>query len=229
MRGSEAGGSLTVIGVECHIVSPAGQGPRGGQLVDDIDGYDNRILLCPNDHRLIDTLVDDYPAPRLREVKRSHESWVRSTLDRSTGVAAVTIVRGEPTFLRYLGSAKEVLGVAASAEESSLDYEDLTSEDETDLVAGFLQRVHDDSEMWDDYEPADRVRYTFDLEREIKALEEQGWRVFGTRVRGRLTGGVTGADTPWDTAYIRLVRADSGSIIRLGLEEGESSTEAASS
>lgn len=227
MRESEAGGSLTIIGEECHIVSPAGLGPRAGQPVD-ADGYANLILLCPNDHRLIDTLLDDYPVERLREIKSSHEFWVNATLQRSAGVAAITVVRGEPTFLRYLGTARELLGVAASAEESSLDYEDLTSEDEADLVAGFLQQVHDDSEMWDEYEPAHRVRYTFDLDREIRDLEERGWRVFGARVRGRLTGGVTGADSPWDTAYLRLVRADSPSIIRHDRTEGAGSAEAAS-
>jgi len=222
VREGEAGGSLTVIGEECHIVSPAGLGPRAGQPVDDVDGYDNLILLCPNDHRLIDTLIGDYPVERLREIKRSHEDWVRTTLERSAGVTAITIVRGEPTFLRYLGSAREVLGVAASAEELSLDCEDPRSENDTDLVAGFLQRVYDETEMWDEYEPADRVRCTFDLDREMKALEEHGWRVFGARVRGRLTSGVPVADTPWDTAYIRLVRADSASIIRLNPEDASS-------
>lgn len=131
---SELGRGLSELGEECHIASTAGEGPRADQVVDDLDRYGNLILLCPNDHRLIDTLVDDYPVERLLEIKRGHEEWVQTTLERSTGVAAVTVVRGEPTFLRYLGSARELLGVAASAEESSLDHEDLRSEDEVDLV-----------------------------------------------------------------------------------------------
>lgn len=154
-----------MLGEECHIASTAGQGPRADQVADVLDGYGNLILLCPNHHRLIDTIVDDYPVERLFEIKRGHEEWVKKSLERSTGIAAVTIVRGEPTFLRYLGSARELLGVAASAEESSLDHEDLRSEGDVDVVTGFLQNVHDTSEIWDEFEPANRVRYTFDSTR----------------------------------------------------------------
>jgi hypothetical protein len=206
---------LSVLGQECHIASAADQGPRANHAITDPDGYANLILLCPNDHRLIDTLVDDYPIARLLELKRTHEAWVKATLECSTGVAAITIARGEPTFLRYLGSARELLAVAASVEESSLDHEDLESADDVDLVAGFLQNVHDTAEMWDEFEPADRIRYTYDLDREIRDLEARGWRVFGARVPGKMQGGVSGADTSWDTAYLRLVRADSPTIIQL--------------
>jgi hypothetical protein len=220
VREGEVGEGLTVIGEECHIVSRAGTGPRAANSVEDIDRYDNLTLLCPNDHRLVDTLVNDYPVDRLRAIKSSHEQWVRTSLERSNGLSPLTIVRGEPAALRYLATAKELLNVVVSAEESSLDHENIASEDELELIAGFLQLVHDDAEVWDDYEPADRIRTTFELDREIKSLEEHGWHVFGERVRGRLRGGVSGSDTDWDTAYVRLVRADSPTIIRLDLAKG---------
>jgi hypothetical protein len=104
--------------------------------------------------------------------------------------------------------------VAVSAEESSLDHEDIEPEDELDLVAGFLQLVHDHAEMWDDYEPAFRIRSTFELDREMKTLKELGWLVFGARAQGKLRGGKSGGDSDWDTAYLRLVRADSADIVR---------------
>jgi hypothetical protein len=175
----------------------------------------NLILLCPKDHRLVDTLISDYPAERLREIKQTHEAWVAKTLERPAGVSAVTVVHGEPRFLHYLGTAREVLAVTASADESSLDYEELSSNEEVDLIAGFLQRVHDDSEMWDEYEPADQVRCTFDLDREIQEREARGWSVFGARARGRIRGGVAGGEASWDCASIRLVRAHSSTIIKI--------------
>jgi len=104
----------------------------------------------------------------MHSVKRSHEEWVRKTLATSDGLSPLTILRAKPTALQYLGTAKELLDVAASAEESSLDYEPIETEDELDLVAGFLQLVHDHAEMWDDCEPASRIRATFELDREIR-------------------------------------------------------------
>jgi hypothetical protein len=215
VQDGEIADGLTIIGDECHIVSATTTGPRAGAQVSDVDGYHNLILLCPNDHRLVDTLVDDYPPDRLHSVKRSHEEWVRETLATSKGLSPLTILRATPTALRYLGTAKELLGVAASAEESSLDYEPVETEDELDLVAGFLQLVHDYAEMWDDYEPASRIRATFELDRELKALREQGWLIFGARTRGKLRGGMSRGDADWNTAYLRLVRAGSRDIVRV--------------
>ena len=74
----------------------------------------------------------------------------------------MTILRTQPTSLRLLGTAKELLSVAVSAEELSLDQVDFEPEDELDLVAGFLQLVHDHAEVWDDYEPAFRIGSTFE-------------------------------------------------------------------
>lgn len=221
VREGSVGTGLTVIGDECHIVSPVPSGPRGTVPLDDLDGYNNLILLCPNDHRLIDTLVDEYPLDRLLAIKSEHEAWVTTTLAASAGLSPSTILRATPVALQRLGTAKELLNVAASAEESSLDHEEINTEEEVDLVAGFLQVVHDTAEMWDEYEPAFRIRTTFELDREMKRLEDLGWLVFGARASGKLRGGKSGGDTTWDTAYLRLVRADSPDIVRLDLAEAD--------
>lgn len=204
---------------ECHMVSPVPTGPRGAIPLDDLDGYDNLILLCPNDHRLIDTLVDEYLRNRLLVIKREHEAWVRTTLAASDGLSPLTIVRATPVALQYLGTAKELLNVAVSAEESSLDHDEIDTEEGVDLVAGFLQVVHDNAEVWDEYEPAFRIRTTFQLDREIKRLKDLGWVVFGARARGKLRGQKSGADTTWDTAYLCLVRADRPDIVRFDLAD----------
>jgi hypothetical protein len=219
VREGEVGGGLTVIGEECHIVSAADTGPRSGGPVADVDGYDNLILLCPNDHRLVDSLVDDYPVDRLEAIKRAHEEWVRAALEQSDGLAQLSIVRAQPSALRRLSSAKDVLNIAAAAHESSLDYEEIRSEEERDVVAGFLQSVHDLAEVWAELEPAARIHATFDLDRDIQSLEEQGWLVFGERTRGRIRGGVSNEDSVWDTAYLHLVHQDSPTIIRLELTQ----------
>lgn len=75
-------GSDTVVGDECHIVSPTRNGPRGDEPYEgNMDGYDNLVLLCKTHHKLADDNPEDYTAERLRQLKRKHEVWVHSTLE----------------------------------------------------------------------------------------------------------------------------------------------------
>lgn len=68
-----------VIGDVAHIVASSPDGPRGrGGPRDDIDGYDNLILLCKNDHKIVDDQPDAYTVERLRAQRRAHEDWVRA-------------------------------------------------------------------------------------------------------------------------------------------------------
>lgn len=53
------------------------------------------------------------------------------------------------------------------------------------------------------------------MDKEIAELEDRGWRVFGAQVRGRIRGGEAGGDGTWETAYLRLVRSDSPSILKV--------------
>jgi hypothetical protein len=44
----------TVVGEECHIVGKKEKSPRHVPHYDNIDSYQNYILLCPTHHKLID-------------------------------------------------------------------------------------------------------------------------------------------------------------------------------
>lgn len=65
-----------ILGEEAHIVARSEDGPRGrdGDR-SDIDGYNNLILLCADDHTRIDTQPDVYPVDFLQKIKKKHESW----------------------------------------------------------------------------------------------------------------------------------------------------------
>jgi hypothetical protein len=70
------------LGEECHIVSSQNNGPRHEIIPNfDYDQADNLILLCCNDHKMIDERVDFYPKTDLKNIKEAHETWVRNTLD----------------------------------------------------------------------------------------------------------------------------------------------------
>jgi hypothetical protein len=208
--------SEAVIGEECHIVSPRPGGPRARPGLDGsyLDSYDNLVLMCASDHSFIDQLVDDYPEDDLKLMKADHEAWVAATLGRAS--VPLRIRRRQPAVLIEVTSGRELLAVTAKAHESSLDHDDLGTQDDVDRVAGFLQNVFDWGEIWDDIEPAGRIQAEFDLTQEILALRERGWRVFAARGRGTMEGGAEPAPSSWDTAYVRVVRADSPEIATLG-------------
>jgi hypothetical protein len=208
-----------VVGEECHIVSSKAGGPRARPGLDAryLDSYDNLVLLCPSDHSLIDQLVDDYPEDGLKQMKAGHETWVAATLGRSS--VPLRIRRGQPVVLIEVTTGREVLAVTANAHESSLDHDDLTTQDEVDDVAGFLKNIFDWSEIWDDIEPGGRIQAEFDMTQQIRALREKGWRVFAARSRGTMEGGAEPALSNWDTAYVRVVKAQSPEIVTLGGEQ----------
>lgn len=71
-----------IVGQVCHIVGQKVDGPRGiyEMPVNDRDREDNIVLLCPTHHVIIDRDVDQFTVEVLRDMKASHENWVRDKL-----------------------------------------------------------------------------------------------------------------------------------------------------
>ena len=206
-----------IIGEECHIISPRPAGPRGTPTSDpegDLDAYENLVLLCPLDHSLVDQLVDEFSVNNLRAMRSAHESWVTASLARGA-VTPVVFQRWSLPLLAEVPDATALLSIVACAHESSLGNDDLVTEAEVEEVGGLLQTIFDYGEFWDDLELADRVRATFEVGQQLATLRQHGWRVFGARSRGAISGGVSSAPSPWDTAYVKIVREDSVEIVGL--------------
>ncbi|MDC0673764.1 hypothetical protein [Nannocystis radixulma] len=68
-----------LIGEMAHIIAGRSNGPRGdgSKSQEYLRSYENLILLCPNDHALIDRDLETYTIEVLREIKARHETWVR--------------------------------------------------------------------------------------------------------------------------------------------------------
>lgn len=71
------------LGEMAHIVGHSPEGPRGDASFprDQIDLYENLILLCAHHHNLVDTQWQSYPVAMLNAWKSDHEAWVRQCLD----------------------------------------------------------------------------------------------------------------------------------------------------
>lgn len=75
--------STSVLGEMCHIISKSPNGPRGKSQIDkeNIDCYDNLILLCPTHHKVIDSTEEEWDIAKLIKLKNDHEKWVNSELE----------------------------------------------------------------------------------------------------------------------------------------------------
>lgn len=81
----------SIIGEECHIHARRQRGPRATEgLSDELDSYENLILLCRNDHKRVDDQSDAFPPERLSQLKLQHEEWVRQALS-ATGESQIKI------------------------------------------------------------------------------------------------------------------------------------------
>lgn len=72
----------TLIGENCHIIAEADDGPRGDPTVstDQRNKYENLILLCNADHKVVDDQTGKYTVDVLRQMKTDHEKWVEIQL-----------------------------------------------------------------------------------------------------------------------------------------------------
>lgn len=72
----------TIVGEIAHIVAHGDHGPRSDPALQraDRDKYENLILLCPNDHTIVDKQDSTYTVDDLKRWKRDHERWVSERL-----------------------------------------------------------------------------------------------------------------------------------------------------
>jgi tetratricopeptide (TPR) repeat protein len=93
----------SLVGEACHIVTQSPTGPRGDPSLtpEQLDHYDNLILLCQVHHKLIDDQPDTYTVQRLLQMKAAHEKWVRVSLGsrpRSLALISDLVPRRNPHF-----------------------------------------------------------------------------------------------------------------------------------
>ncbi len=191
-----------LIGEEAHIVGQGARGPRAGSIREsEIDGYDNLILLCANDHTMIDKHTGSYPTERLLQIKSAHETWVTERLDRREGASARTepirlraVKPGHPIPLPRLESGREAWNVVVG----SMSYRFESPEEgpasvlACDTADEFLQEMSDCGEISEHIVDAGR-RAIRDAERSLASslsrLKEQGLCAFGAQRSMLLSGG----------------------------------------
>lgn len=216
----------SIVAEECHIISPKSNGPRhdSSYPIEKLDSYDNLMLLCRTHHKMADDQSTTFTTNILRQIKSNHEVWVSKKLAENQKTPPVRIRRVKqniPAFLFRLTTGKEVLDLVTNAMGYSFDHEELKSQEEVDLVGGFLQEVQDWGELSTDLETSDRVQTAYSLTESLQKLEESGFFVFGGREVRLFEGGIQPEPSNWPIAILIVHRKDNQEIIKVKFDNSD--------
>jgi len=170
-----------VVGDECHIVARSPAGPRGGLLAADrLDEYDNLILLCAADHRVVDAQPGTYSVAVLQSRKRRHEAWVEHLLEVKLRSAPGD---GGPTFvqLERVDTGRRLLRVVGGCHAWQFDHPEPHDEAEAEAMADILQEAQDWGDIYDEIDAGGQVRAAHDLTAKIRTLARYGLSLWGGR------------------------------------------------
>jgi hypothetical protein len=201
----------SVVGDEAHIIGEKLLAARGhlGVGRDDLDDYDNLLLLCKVHHKLVDDQPETYPVERLRKMKADHERWLRDTLASRPGG-----MRPHFALLHRMRSGKELCNIIGGAYVFLLDHDEPDTEEEATLISGFMQYLQDLGDCWSDMEGGQYVEMRFSLTKNIHQVEAGGFLVFGTKEQRKMRFGDNVSDCP--VAIVTVVRATNNGITEVG-------------
>lgn len=212
---SDAGDRESVVGEEAHIVGRSPSGPRGGVPIDSpIDSYDNLILLCRDDHRVVDDQVNEYPAERLRQLKADHEEWAES---RFGSDLVPPRLRPDPESkgwrLSRIGSGSELWNLLVGVHAYRLEPPESSeaSPEQCDVADAFLDNVKDWGEIAEeisDMGPSRIREATRAMDNDLENLVAHGLVAYAGRRRLILEGGV-GPPAYWWELAVKVVPNES--------------------
>lgn len=206
VRAPEAVGDVhAIVGRECHIVAQAAAGPRGAAGTrEDLDSYENLILLCANCHAVVDMQLERFPPAELRRLKVAHEQRVARRT--APGLPDIRLRgRGGPMELLLVSSGDGLIDILGPSLSCVYDRPDELSPSQRELLGDFFQSCQDWGDIYGDIGPKGHLDAGQDLQNQIDALNEQGLLVYAATRNLTLTGGER--ETPWLEAAVKVVHA----------------------
>lgn len=202
-----------IVGDECHIYAKHEGGTRSNLSIsiEELDDYENLILLCKIHHKMIDDQPNTYTPDMLRELKTKHEKWVHETLSQ----ALPNSKKEDIDFLSRIHTGKELFSIMAGVHFSDFDYDEPKSKEELEFLSSFMQNLHDWGDIGNEIEYGSRVEISYNLTKDIETLEEKGFVIFGKRETRKLK--LYGVEDYWEIAIIRILRNTNPTIIKIDL------------
>jgi len=213
----------SIIGDECHIISKKTNGPRydPNYPKNQLDSFENLILLCRIHHKQVDDQYKTYTEGVLREIKENHEKWVITQLDKDPQIPPKMrikrIPQNIPKYLKRINSGKEIFNIVDGAETFQFDNDELSNEEEIEIVGEFLDIVKDWGDLGPDLNPSSRIEIEFRLTNLIKKLDDKGFWVFGAREKQILEANQQESD--WSMAIVRVIRKSNSQILKKSITD----------
>lgn len=212
----------TILGEECHMVSPKQNGPRHDSCFPNkkLNLYDNLLLLCSEHHKIVDENEQEFPVKKLKEIKTKHEKWVESSLSEDKIIQTKIIVPSKEVLLTQTMSGREIVDLCCSSYAYHFNNDDPDNEEELNLIKNLFSYLEDCDVIKD--QPGDVVQASFEVGLIVKSLLENGYVVMIAKQMAKITGGIKNEVEPWPIAYV-VVRK-SVNVIRDNLLAKQSST-----
>lgn len=167
-----------IIGEECHIISSKKLGPRGNiKVLDDYDVYENFILLCANDHKLIDEFPETFTVDILKTLKTNHENWIESAIEKDLEEYIKTSNKVE--LLEEITTPNHIDQIVQG---SHFNHYDLSSVDDHALsieISELFDDLRDYGDIYDDIEISTKTKSLFRYMEAIKKFNRFGIKFFG--------------------------------------------------
>jgi hypothetical protein len=188
-----------IVGDEAHIRSRAPSGPRNDPAYpsDQLDTYDNLILLCKAHHKLVDDNADEFPAVLLDHLKAGHEARVARSLSRDE---SKWVQEPEVTLLV---NGTQLANIVMSASAYFVGNDHPRDEREAELVSDFLQEAQDWGDIAGDIGAKGRMDAAVSLDAQMQQLAEHDLLVFGGLGQYRVV-----PDLVMPAAVVQVTRVD---------------------
>lgn len=170
-----------VVGEECHIISSKKKGPRGSiKILEDYDCYENLILLCANDHKLIDNFPETFTYPIVMELKKNHEKWIESAIEKDLENYINSVNNIE--VLDEIENHVQLDNVIKHCHMYFFDSSSITDSKTSIDVSELFDNLRDLSDIYSDIEISDKTRYLIQQEERIKKFKDLGILFFGKNI-----------------------------------------------
>ena len=129
-------------------------------ILEKINSYENLMLLCRVDHKMVDDRHSTFTAEILRQIKNNHEISIAEKLSDEHKVKPVRIrkLKNIPEFLFRVTTGKQLLNLISGTYGFYMDHDEVSTEEEVNLIGFFFQEIQDWLDFIDEMEPLDRVK-----------------------------------------------------------------------
>ncbi len=194
-----------MIGVEAHIIGERSGAARYEPLPGaERDAYENKILLCPTDHALVDGQPEHWPVEKLRAHKDAHEQKMTALTDdeRSDGLK---FHMPRAVMLEPVIAGRQLLNIVGPAYAYVFDADDFQGEAEHEAAKALLGDAHDCAEIYTMLSPAEHIDLAQGLSERLREAMSAGLILKGKRIDVDVTD--PRGRQRWPVAILHLRRA----------------------